>query len=127
MIRTFISSLIWRLAQRTPQYAQLEARYTHEIKWHEAQTNGLARMHGRLMADMTAQQRANRVKRRKLAGLRLARRNAAVQWRIANDLNVVHCAFVDQLERDHPELAATIAAHNQRRVEALHPIIAANL
>lgn len=109
VLLSLLSSLIWRLAQRTPQF-----RARHEL-W--------ARLYAALNRDVVAQQKANRVKRRKLAGLRLARRRAAVQWRITNDLNIEHCAFVNQLERDHPEMRAQIVAHHERRSVALHPTI----
>jgi hypothetical protein len=98
-----LQALLWRLACGTPQFA------ANERNW--------AKMHAGLMRDMTAQQRANRIKRRKLAGLRLERR----QRRRLELLNSVHVAFIDQLERDHPELIHLIATHQQDRFNALHP------
>lgn len=54
------SSLVWYLAKKTPQYS------ANQRFWLE--------MHARLMKEVTAQQKANRIKKRKLRALRAARR-----------------------------------------------------
>lgn len=69
------------------------------------------RMHGRLIREVTLQQRANRRKKSKLAGLRFER----ARLRGLSALNTVHVAFINRLERDHPELAGEIAVHQQER------------
>lgn len=55
-MRRWLQNLIWRLACRTSQFEESQNRW--------------AKMHGRLMAEVTAQQRANLTKKRKLRGLR---------------------------------------------------------
>ena len=35
-------------------------------------------------------------------------------------LNVIHVAFLERLERDHPELSAEISAHQKERFASLH-------
>lgn len=102
-----MTSLLWCLARRLPQYQRRHAIW--------------AQLYAALSRDATAQQKANRIKRRKLAGLRLGQRHLRSQMRALESLNTVHCAFLERLQREHPELAADIAVHHEDRVRALHP------
>lgn len=92
------SSLIWRLAKLTPQYKNMEATAVSHTKiW--------AKMHASVMRDARNQQKANRVKKRKLAGLRREKR-----------LLRGFVDFLIELEDAHPELKSMLDKHTMDRL-----------
>ncbi len=93
---------LWCLVRQSEAFKEWETRW--------------AKMHGRLMTEVTLQQRAHRRKNRKLAGLRAEKS----RLRGLQSLNCVHVSFIEELERKHPELAEEIAAHQRDRFNALH-------
>ncbi len=101
-IRAYITRWLWRMARQSDAFKDWENRW--------------AKMHGRLMTEVTLQQRANRRKNRKLRGLRAEKR----RLRDLSALNCIHVPFIEELERNHPELADEIAAHQRDRFNALH-------
>lgn len=96
----WIQRLIWRLAVLTPQ--------------HEDSQNRWAKMHGRLMGEVSLQQKANRRKKSKLRGLR----GEKMKFRCLGRLNSIHVEFLEDLQRTHPELNAEIEKHQNDRCNA---------
>ena len=101
-LRAYVAHWFWRMVKQSGAFKDRESQW--------------AKRHGKLMTEVTLQQRAHRRKNKKLAGLRAEK----TRLRGLQSLNCVHVPFIEELERKHPELAEEIAAHQLARFNALH-------